>query len=155
MISKTAEYALRAVAFLAQHQARSCTTQEIAEGTQVPPGYLSKVLKQLNRAGLVTSQRGLHGGFRLSRPPERLPVLEVVEAIEPLPRIRTCPLNIEHPQGRLCSLHKMLDDAMSQVEAGFARVTIGELINFAENNTVLCEIESSKNVTDDGQPEAE
>ncbi len=53
---------------LGSNLGRPQTTQKIAEQTQVPSGYLSKVLQALGRAGLVEAQRGLYGGFVLSRP---------------------------------------------------------------------------------------
>ena len=58
MISQTAEYALRAIVFLAD-QAEPRTTQQIAAATRVPPSYLSKVMQALSRARVVHSQRGL------------------------------------------------------------------------------------------------
>jgi Rrf2 family protein len=60
----------------------------------VPAGYLSKVLQSLGRAQLVNSQRGLHGGFTLARAPSELTVWEVIQAVDPLQRIRSCPLGL-------------------------------------------------------------
>ena len=64
MISQTAEYALRAMVFLAMRES-AATNEQIAQVTKVPPGYLSKILQQLGKAKLVSSQRGLGGGFVL------------------------------------------------------------------------------------------
>jgi Rrf2 family protein len=133
MISQTAEYALRAVAHLARQPGEPATTKAIAEATQVPVGYLAKVLKQLAAAGLVTSRRGLHGGYRLARPPDRLPVIEVVNAVSPLPRIHDCPLGIHDRE--LCPLHRFLDDAMAGVEQACTQVTIGQL---TQDDSGLC-----------------
>jgi Rrf2 family protein len=77
MISQTVEYALRAVVFLAD-QREPRTTQEIAERTKVPAPYLAKVMQSLNRANLVHSQRGLHGGFTLAKSPGQLTIWDVV-----------------------------------------------------------------------------
>ena len=71
MISQTAEYALRAIVYLADQGGVARTTSEIAETTQVPAGYLAKVMQSLCRAGLVKSQRGLNGGFKLAHDPRR------------------------------------------------------------------------------------
>ena len=62
MLSQTAEYALRVVVFLASREDNPATIAQIAAATQVPQGYLAKVLQSLARAGLTKSQRGLHGG---------------------------------------------------------------------------------------------
>ena len=61
MISRTAEYALRAVVVLGSSPGGPLTTHQIAEQTRVPSGYLSKVLQALGRAGLVEAERGLRG----------------------------------------------------------------------------------------------
>lgn len=63
MVSRTSEYALRAVIWLVQEPGRSQTTKQIGEGTRTPPDYISKVLQLLAKAGVVRSQRGLGGGF--------------------------------------------------------------------------------------------
>ena len=67
MISQTAEYALRAIVYLADQEGQPRTTAQIAEATQVPAGYLAKVMQALSKVRLVNSQRGLNGGFTLTR----------------------------------------------------------------------------------------
>ena len=69
MFSQTTEYALRAVAWLAENAGSAQTTQQIADGTQVPSDYLSKVLQTLARAEIVSAVRGKNGGFTLSSLP--------------------------------------------------------------------------------------
>ena len=131
MLSQTVEYALRAVVCLAGAPEGRLTTPQIAAETQVPPGYLSKLLQALGRAGVVASQRGLGGGFTLGRPAEELSVLDVVNAVDPLRRIAACPLGKREHQLHLCPLHRRLDAAIASVEAAFAATTIAEII--AEN----------------------
>ncbi len=74
MISQTAEYALRAIVFLA-NQETPHTTATIASHTQVPVGYLAKVMQTLSKGKIVNAQRGLNGGFTLAIPPDVLTVL--------------------------------------------------------------------------------
>lgn len=127
MFSQTTEYALRAAVRLAEAGERSLTTAEIAGDTKVPAGYLSKVLQQLTRAGLVRAVRGLRGGYRLSGPPDSITVLDVVNAVEPMRRILHCPLGrTEHTT--LCPLHRQLDDAVAQVEAQLQDKTLADLL---------------------------
>lgn len=127
-ISQTAEYALRAVVWLASHPAAAQGTPEIARATRVPAGYLSKVLQALSRAGLVASTPGRNGGFRLTRSPSALSVLDVINAVDPIARIRQCPLKLEAHQGELCALHRRLDRAIGLMEQAFAESTIAELL---------------------------
>lgn len=126
MISQTTEYALRAVVWLAGQGDHSASTSAIAQATQVPSHYLSKVLQGLSRAGLVYSRPGRTGGVRLARDPATMTVLEVVEAVDPIRRIHECPLGIHGTN--LCPLHRRLDDAMAATEDAFAVSTISELL---------------------------
>jgi Rrf2 family protein len=138
MISQTAEYALRAIVFLAD-QGEARTTQEIAATTRVPPSYLSKVMQALSRAGVVRSQRGLHGGFTLAKAPDELSVWDVIEAVDPIQRIRTCPLGIKAHGTKLCPLHRRLDDALALVENAFRESTVGDLLREPNKSKPLCE----------------
>lgn len=128
MISKTSEYALRAMVFLAENTATPSPLQDIAASTQVPAGYLSKVLQQLVRAGLLVSQRGLGGGFSLSRLPTEITVYEVVQSVDPINRIRECPLKLPEHKGELCALHRRLDDVMELVEQSFRLTSMADLL---------------------------
>ena len=129
MFSQTAEYAIRAVVWLADRtEQRPLDVRSIAAGTQVPPSYLSKVLQELSRAGLVSSRRGVGGGHQLARNPEQITVLEVVNAVDPIRRIRGCPLGLKSHRHRLCGMHARLDQALAQVEETLGRSTIDELI---------------------------
>ncbi|HEY7120538.1 MAG TPA: Rrf2 family transcriptional regulator [Tepidisphaeraceae bacterium] len=138
MISQTAEYALRAVCALAMHPGVPLITHRLAELTKVPPGYLSKVMQALVRAGLVSSQRGLGGGFALVRSPAEISVFDVVESVDPLQRIHTCPLGLAAHGVRLCPLHKRLDDAMRTVEEAFRQSTLAELLADPNPSVPLC-----------------
>jgi Rrf2 family protein len=127
MFSQTAEYALRAIVFLASRPEHPQTTQQIAEVTRVPVGYLSKVMQGLSRAELVHAQRGLHGGFTLAIDPGRLTVFDVIEAVDPIRRIKSCPLGLKG-HINLCPLHRRMDAALGMVEKALKESTIAELL---------------------------
>lgn len=137
VLSQTAEYAMRAVVWLAGHSGNGlCTTQQIAEHTRIPAGYLAKILQSLSRAGIVRSQRGLGGGFRLARSADQISVFEVLQAVDPIQRIQRCPLDVEDHQD-LCPLHRRLDQAIAHVEQAFRECSIGELLGELESGP-LC-----------------
>jgi Rrf2 family protein len=138
MISQTAEYALRAVVWLASHPDIAVSTPAIAEATRVPAGYLSKVLQELSRAGIVESQPGRNGGFRLIRSPEALSVLDVINTLDPIERIRQCPLGMESHAAQLCPLHRRLDGAIGLMQQAFAQSTIAELVLESGSSAPLC-----------------
>jgi Rrf2 family protein len=99
---------------------------------------LSKVLQGLARAGLVVSNPGRGGGFLLARDAERIRVLDVVNAVDGVQRIKKCPLGLRSHGRVLCPLHKRLDEAMAMVEEAFAKSTIAELITTPSASTPLC-----------------
>lgn len=128
MVSRTCEYALRAAVWLAQKPDAPQTTRQIAEVTQVSVGYLAKILKALSRAGVVKGQRGLHGGYLLARRADRISMLEIVNAVDPIPRIHKCPLELPSHRFQLCPLHRRLDQAYALVERMFSQTSLNELI---------------------------
>lgn len=128
MFSSTAEYALRAVVQLATESETALTAQRIAEVTRVPAGYLSKIMQDLVRAGIATSQRGPNGGFTLARPAAKITVLDVVNAVDPIHRITECPLGLPEHGKNLCRLHRRLDDAIALVETSFREASIADMM---------------------------
>ena len=141
MFSQTVEYALRAMMFLAQNNDAPQPTDQIAAATKVPAAYLSKVLQAMSREGLVKSQRGLHGGFRLLSSPAEINLLDVVNAVDPIERIETCPLGLKSHGKHLCPLHQRMDDALASVETAFGGTTLAEVLADPSRSTPLCEVE--------------
>jgi Rrf2 family protein len=140
VFSKTVEYALRAVTHLAYEAPSARTTEQLAAATRVAPAYLSKVLQALSRAGIVKSQRGVGGGVALAKRPDELTILEVVNAVDPIQRIKTCPLGLKTHGVRLCPLHRRMDDALATVEAAFGGTTLAEVLTEPTKSPPLCEV---------------
>jgi Rrf2 family nitric oxide-sensitive transcriptional repressor len=139
MISQTAEYALRAmVVLLARPDLSYCAAQDVAARAKVPVDYMSKILHSLVRAGLVTAQRGRNGGCKAARPGSEIRVLDIIQAVDPIRRILTCPVGIPSHGTRLCPLHKKLDEAARCVEEAFASTTMADLMNEDSDSVPLC-----------------
>jgi Rrf2 family nitric oxide-sensitive transcriptional repressor len=139
MFSQTVEYALRAVCHLADQSPRSRTTDQIAAATRVPRAYLSKVLQALVEQGIVHSQRGVGGGITLMKPPSQVTILEVVNTVEPIRRITTCPLGLAAHGVRLCPLHRRVDNALALVEQAFGSTTLAEVLAEPSESVPLCD----------------
>lgn len=138
MLSQTVEYALRASTYLATVPKQSRTVDQIAEVTHIPVAYLSKVLQQLVRKKIVVSRRGTGGGFALARAPEKLRILEIVQAVDPIQRITSCPLGLAAHGKRLCPLHRRLDNALAEMEKAFAASTLAEILAEPTKSVPLC-----------------
>ncbi len=76
------QYGIRALVHLARDEGKSAASGEIARAEGIPPKYLEGILGQLKNAGLVLSERGKNGGYRLARPASETRMIEVVEALE-------------------------------------------------------------------------
>ena len=139
MLSKTAEYALRVAVCLAQSPDKLAAADELAEVTKIPRRYLHKVVQDLARGGLVRSQPGPGGGYSIAKSPKKITILDVVNAVAPLERIRHCPLGLTS-HTRLCPLHRELDKVYAETEKAFARVTLDQLLRSTSAIVPLCEV---------------
>lgn len=83
ILSQTAQYALRAMAWLSTLSATEpMRVKDLSVATGIPSHYLSKVMRRLVLAGLATSQKGQGGGFLLSRPPGEIPFIDILVAVD-------------------------------------------------------------------------
>jgi Rrf2 family protein len=139
MLSKTAEYALRAAICLARAGDQCESADELAKQTKTPRRYLHKVLQDLGRAKLVRSQSGPGGGYALAVSADAITILDVVNAVGPIERIRNCPLGLPS-HTTLCPLHAELDRVYAATEAALRNVTLGQLLRSTSPIIPLCEI---------------
>lgn len=131
MLSQTSEYALRAILYLhAVDGDGPVRVDDIAEALDVPRNYLSKILHALAREGLLESQRGPHGGFRLAVSAEDLPLAHVVECFEPdlLSADERCLLG----RGRCsesdpCAAHDRWKGVAEQIRSFFGSTSVADL----------------------------
>ncbi len=89
-ITRQADYALRAVLYLARNKDQRTATSLIAEEQSIPPSFLAKIISQLAVAGLLHTARGARGGVTLARQPDKISFLEVVEAIDGPIQLNEC-----------------------------------------------------------------
>jgi Rrf2 family protein len=98
-ITKKADYAVRCVLYLSKNTDRCVAINEIADNMKVSKTFLAKIVQRLSACGLVSSERGINGGFRLARNPEDVNLLEVIEAIQGVNSFSECAVD-----KRSCSL---------------------------------------------------
>ncbi len=142
MLSTTTEYALRIMIALTEVQGEPMTSEEVALRTSVSSDYAVKVLQQMARAKMVIAQRGRRGGFRLACDPTRTTLLDVVNVIEPIERIKTCPLGRTPPRSRLCSLHSRIDNAIATLQQELGSLTLHD-VTTDDDRRALCPRETS------------
>jgi len=81
-VSARTQYAIRAMSCLAKTRDRSATAAEIAQAEGIPAKYLEGILSRLKSSGLIESERGKNGGYRMAKDPAAISMLEIVEAID-------------------------------------------------------------------------
>jgi Rrf2 family protein len=141
LLSEACDYGLRAVIWMAQRPpAEPQKVKDIAEGIQAAPGYLIKVLQELAKAGILTARRGSQGGFTLQCDPDQLTALDVINAIDPLERIESCPLKLESHAEGLCPMHRCVDDAMAKIEETFRMTTIRDAVDGSRQAMSACDL---------------
>jgi Rrf2 family iron-sulfur cluster assembly transcriptional regulator len=129
MLSQTAEYALRAALYLAADTSgQPVRVTEMATALGIPQNYLSKILHQLARAGVLASARGKHGGFRLALPPERLVLYQIVAPFDRLDDRRRCLLGRPQCSDRTaCAVHTRWKDVAERLVSFFRETTVADL----------------------------
>jgi len=130
VISKTAEYALRAVIHLASGSDRHpIRANEIAAALGVPSNYLSKILHTLTRAGLLTSGRGPRGGFMLARSADELVLADLLEALDPSLLQPDCLLgNADCSDQTACAVHERWKQVREPVCRFFRETTVAQVV---------------------------
>lgn len=139
MFNQTTEYALRAMSVLALEPDERTSSGALAERTQAPLEYLSKVLQSLAGAGLIEGRRGVRGGYRVAHDPADIQLLDIINAVSPMERIRECPLGLKSHGVNLCPLHRKMDEAIGAVMDIFGGVTLADLLEEPGASTPLCE----------------
>ena len=129
-LPQTAEYALRAVYFIAESPGGApVPVGDIASALQVPRNYLSKTLHQLARAGILQSTRGPLGGFQLAYPPERLVLGAIVRPFLPAEG-KACVLGRPRCSDLApCAAHHLWKDAAERMRRFFDDTTVADLMN--------------------------
>ena len=81
--SRSTGYAMLAVGYIARHQDQKLIlSQDISNEYDIPLEYLFKILQQLVRANVLRSKRGPRGGFSLAKPPQKITMLQIIEAVD-------------------------------------------------------------------------
>lgn len=142
LFSTRAEYGVRLMVELGRQEGEGpVSLGAVADAEHLPLSYLEHLVAKLRAADLVVSQRGAHGGYRLARPPRRIKMLEIVQALEgPI-----APMECFHqdPEGKvLCSHETDGGDACAtkllwtRVQGGVTKAlsgtTLQELVDFTE-----------------------
>ncbi len=129
-ISRSTGYALLAVGYIAKNQKEQgiVLSQRIAKAYKIPLEYLLKILQQLVRANVLRSKRGPRGGFTLAKPPKKITMLQIVEAVDG-PMISQLNLKEQAPREKFSARSEQAyEKAIAQAKAVFDRAKLADLL---------------------------
>ena len=129
-ITRQADYAVRAVVYLAEHDdARPIATAAIGRRQHIPLTFLAKILPHLSAAGIVHTLRGAHGGVRLGRPPEEISLLDIVETIDGPMLLNDCVADASQcPLGENCAVHAVWCQAQADLVDRLSPTNMAQLM---------------------------
>ncbi len=144
LYSKTCEHAIRALAYLASRPAGDlCLVDEIAEAEDLPRPFTSKILRDLVRAGLLTSSRGPGGGYALARDPEDVSLLEIQQIIDGVGILDRCAVGLAAcNEFAPCPLHDEFEPLREEIRTYLSGTTVEQMSKALKRKRALVEEEN-------------
>jgi len=129
LFSKGTQYAISAVIALSkQPDGETISAAELAKPLNCPAAYLSQILSKLKPAGILKSRRGLNGGVFLARPPAKISLFEVIEAIDGTGFFENCFLGIEGCGSiEPCPFHNFWAEERTKIQRWLKETTFGDI----------------------------
>jgi Rrf2 family protein len=129
-LSKTTEYALRILSFMASDDQNLYSSEYLYEKLKIPRRYLRRLLTELSKAGLLSGARGREGGFTFQRGPDTITLMEIIDLMEGKEGMNQCILGFALcVSGGKCKLHDQWSVARTQMSEVLKMNTLGSLKN--------------------------
>jgi len=130
-ISKTVEYALVAIQHMANHRSELVSARDLAVHFELPAGLVAKILQRLATAGMLESEQGVRGGYRLARDPDAISFLELSEAVEGPFRPAACDTDGAGSCERsdVCTVAGPVHTLSARIVDLLAQTKVGSLLN--------------------------
>ncbi len=128
MVSKSVDYAVRALVFMAKSKDGGYFgVREISEAVQAPFSYLGKVLQKLTHAGILNSSTGPRGGFCLKRSPNKITLLQLIHSLDGESIEHNCFLGFDSCSNKNpCPIHPTWEKMRPQIIRTLGKITIQE-----------------------------
>lgn len=137
MLTQAVGYAALAMAYLARTDDGAALVKTIATDCSIPGPYLSKIVNQLSRAGLIRTQRGVGGGARLSRAPADVTLYDLCEALHDPAIEKRCLLGVAQcSDDRNCPAHVFNTERRERLIAFLRSTTVADIAAFERNQHV-------------------
>ena len=129
IFSKACEYGMQATLYIATQPDRRVGIKEIASELSIPVHFLAKILQSLSERGILTSYKGVHGGFTLQHAPGRIRLIDVVEAIDGLDFFDRCVLGFPGcGTGKPCPVHDRWGEVRDTIRDMLSADSLADLL---------------------------
>ncbi len=130
-LSKKVEYAILALQFVAENEDNLVSVKEISSNLDLSFEFLSKVMQVLNRKGIIQSQQGIKGGYKLTVEPKKLNIMDIVRAFDEKITLVDCVSDNKNDCDRLgdCDLRNPMLILQDKIEKIFFETSISDLTN--------------------------
>lgn len=137
MFSRSAEYAVRAMVFLAGQPSGKLTgAREISDSEQIPAPFLWKILQNLARQKLIRSFKGVRGGYELARPAADITLENIVQATDGGNLVEGCVLGLsECSEENPCPLHSSWKEVRAKLTEMLEETTLADLAEVARRRS--------------------
>ena len=133
-LSTKSRYATRMLVYLAINaRQRPANTAEIAKAEGISKDYVEQILSRLRTAGIVTSHRGIKGGFSIAKNPEDVLVREIVELTEGAISVAPC-IKGDCSRATQCATQVVWDALNSSIEQTLSKFTLADLCKLSQEN---------------------
>ncbi len=129
LVTRETDYAVRTILYLARDSSRMASVTEVARAMHIPKSFLAKILQRLVRSHILSSMRGVKGGFTLARRPTEISLLDVLESIQGPAGINVCAIDSRRCRfSPTCSVHPVWVEIRKEVERRLRKQTIAKLL---------------------------
>lgn len=129
LITRNTDYAIRAICMMAKNTDRLVSVTDIVKTLKIPRPFLRKILQLLNKKGIIKSYKGIGGGFKLERAPDKIFLKDVVGIFQGTLKINECFFKKTLcPNRKVCPLKKKLDKIEAYVSSELGGITVSDLI---------------------------
>ncbi|MFC2130201.1 RrF2 family transcriptional regulator [Bacteroidota bacterium] len=137
-LSKKVEYGILALQYIAENPKKNVSAKEMSENLNISFEFLSKTLQKLMKSSLITSHKGLHGGYTMAKKAQEISVTDVITALSENSNIVACLDNEDNPvcdRDDNCSIRYNMIGLQKEINSVFAKMTIAEMVSSKLNKT--------------------
>lgn len=128
-LSKSSEYAVRCLVYMAAAEADLCPVKRLAAKLDIPYKYLGRLMGRLREAGIVESVRGKNGGYRIAKPLDEIHLVQIVDTVEGLENFNRCLLGFERcDEDNPCPMHEFWQGPKESINEMLADVSLADMV---------------------------